>query len=317
MFSTGDPHGIGPEILLKALVRFLPEAAFRPIIVGPASYLRSLRRDLKLSLEIERVEIVSAGEFAYPPPWGTVDSRAGQFAMGSLRKAVEYCRNHGHPLLVTPPISKRAASLAGFTYPGQTEFIASFFDGCKPAMAFFSDTLCVLLATAHIPLRDVPQALCPENLVYQSRLFYKALQRAGTLQPRIAFCGLNPHASEGGLFGDEEKKLLEPVLERLREEFGPRVFLGPFPSDTIFMRAVRHEFDGIVALYHDQGLIPLKLLAFDRAVNVTLGLPLTRTSPDHGTAFEIAGKFQADPASMIASIEWGLKLTAGLTSRKD
>jgi 4-hydroxythreonine-4-phosphate dehydrogenase len=198
--------------------------------------------------------------------------------------------------------------MAGFDHPGQTEYVGSFFGHSDPAMAFFSERLNVLLVTVHIGLKEVFEELTMERMVAKSKLFCLALKKLGTAHPHIAFCGLNPHASENGLFGDEEEDLIAPALAKLNGDLGRGTFLGPYPADTIFLKALNGEFDGVVAHYHDQGLIPLKLVAFDSAVNTTLGLPVVRVSPDHGTAFDIAGKGIADPGSMMAAIRCGIAL---------
>jgi len=308
VFSTGDPHGIGPEVILKALPRFLTSQTIHPIIFGDAKYLKKLRRDLGLSRDLDQVEIITVAHYDYPPAWGKLEVNAGHFALQCLRCAVEYCRDNSFPLLVTGPINKKATHLAGSANPGQTEAVASFFPGSEPVMTFFSDRLRVLLLTVHIPLREVPSALHPDELVRKTEVFIEALRSIGIPQPRLALCGLNPHASEEGLFGEEEQTILKPAVHILNQTHGSETVTGPFPADTIFRRALANEFDGVIALYHDQGLIPLKLVAFDSAVNVTLGLPLLRTSPDHGTAFEIAGLGVADERSMSAAIEWGIRL---------
>ncbi len=304
----GDPHGIGPETLLKALAELGPESGFQPVVFGSARYLSALARDLGLSLPHSWLQVHSIDDFPYPPSWGRLDRRAGELAVASLAAAARFCRDGGARALVTAPINKAAAARAGFSHPGQTEFVASHFPGREPAMAFFSRQLNVLLATVHIPLREVFERLTPALLVEKTRLFHAALRRLGRERPRLALCGLNPHASEGGLFGDEEETVLAPALEVLRRELGREAIDGPHPSDTIFRRAAAGEFDGVIALYHDQGLIPLKLLAFDSAVNTTLGLPIVRVSPDHGTAFDIAGRGVADPGSMVEAIRLGLRL---------
>ncbi len=309
VFSMGDPHGIGPEVLLKAVVRLSAEIPFRPVVFGATNYLERLMDDLGLQEGPVPFEFRSVSEYAYPPPWGTVSREAGTLAKTALLQAIECCVEKSHALLVTAPVNKQALQLAGFPFPGQTEFIGSFFEGFEPAMAFFSDRLHLILATVHLPLRQVFQHLSVDGLVGKSRLFHRALSALGYSRPRIAVCGLNPHASESGLMGDEEARLIEPALKRLREA-GLDGISGPHPPDTVFRRAVGGEFDGVVALYHDQGLIPLKLVAFESAVNTTLGLPLLRTSPDHGTAFDLAGRSGADPSSMIAAIRWGLRLAA-------
>lgn len=308
VFSCGDPNGIGPEVLLKCL-----EASdlsyLNPILFGPPGYLKSLHRDLGLKFDWRNVQVNSVGEYPYPPRWGKLDREAGSVALESLERSILFCRQEGLPLLVTPPVNKEALHDAGFGFPGQTEFVASFFGCDNPTMAFFSDQLKVVLVTTHLPLIEVSEALNIEILVHKGQLFRDAFRRFGSVDPRIAVCGLNPHASEGGLFGKEEELLIEPAVRKLNQISNREIFFGPFPADSLFWRAIQGEFDGVVALFHDQGLIPLKMVAFDNAVNVTLGLPIIRCSPDHGTAFDIAGQGVADPGSMLAAIKWGLRLT--------
>jgi 4-hydroxythreonine-4-phosphate dehydrogenase len=207
-------------------------------------------------------------------------------------------------------VSKEALHRAGFTYPGQTEFLGSFFEASDPTMVFLSEKLKVALVTVHTALRNVFHELTVDRVVARSTIFLEGLKKLGIEHPRVAVAGLNPHASEGGMFGDEEEQVIVPAIKLLEGTVGPGVFSGPFPPDTVFAKALEGKFDGVVAQYHDQGLIPLKLVAFDSGVNTTLGLPIVRTSPDHGTAFDIAGTGVADPSSMIAAIEWGIKLTA-------
>ena len=304
----GDPHGVGPEVLLKSLDLLLSQLAIEPIIFGAPDYLQALYTDLGLDFGLDRVRIVPTGEYPYPPRWGILDEAAGRLALRSLRGSICYCRDRGAPLLVTAPVNKEALHMAGFDHPGQTEYVGSFFEHSDPAMAFFSERLNVLLVTVHIGLNEVFEELTVERMVAKSRLFYLALKKLGTDRPRIAFCGLNPHASENGLFGEEEKSLIEPALAQLSGDLGRGIFLSPYPADSIFLKALNGEFDGVVAHYHDQGLIPVKLVAFDSAVNATLGLPVVRVSPDHGTAFDIAGKGIANPGSMIAAIRCGIAL---------
>ena len=307
-FSLGDPHGIGPEVILKALQlsRFLPDIS--PIIFGDPQYLGQLAEDLGLGSSLDQVKIVTTAPYPYPPPWGKLEARAGHFALRCLKDATAYCRDQDLPLLITGPVNKRAIHLAGSSSPGQTELVASFFPPGDPVMAFFSNRMKILLATVHIPLQNVSSALDKDELVRKAEIFIEALDRIGIAHPRLALCALNPHASEEGLFGTEEKTILEPVVETLCRRHGREVLSGPFPSDTLFRKVLENQFDGVIALYHDQGLIPLKLVAFESAVNVTLGLPLIRTSPDHGTAFDIAGSGVADSSSMEAAIQWGVRL---------
>jgi len=308
VFSMGDPHGIGPEVLLKSLSACGDQ--INPIIFGSRNYLESLAEFLNISIKISDDSIIEVGEYPFPPRWGEVSSDAGVMALQSLKQATRFCRDNTLPLLVTAPVCKESLVLAGFEYPGQTEFLGHILE-CpeKATMAFFSNKFHILLITVHIPLKNVFRELTIEKIVSKGILFWKALRCLDLDKPRIAVCGLNPHASESGLFGDEEAKIIQPAVDKLNQRCGERTFTGPLPSDTVFFRINRGEFDGAVALYHDQGLIPLKMVGFDSGVNTTLGLPLVRTSPDHGTGFDIAGTGQASPSSMLAAIEWGIKLS--------
>lgn len=310
VFSMGDPHGIGPEVILKALHPAGSSPKINAIIFGDARYLERLAEDLNLESILEQVKVVTTDRYQYPPAWGKLEAQAGDFALRCLEDATTYCRDHDLPLLVTGPVNKRAIHLAGASMPGQTELVASYFPGSNPVMTFFSDRMKLLLATVHIPLKSVPSMLDKDELIRKTEIFILALRRIGIPQPRLALCALNPHASEEGLFGTEEEMILEPVVQTLCQRHGRDILSGPFPSDTIFRKVLENQFDGVIALYHDQGLIPLKLVAFESAVNVTLGLPLIRTSPDHGTAFEIAGSGTADSRSMEAAIRWGVRLAS-------
>jgi 4-hydroxythreonine-4-phosphate dehydrogenase len=214
--------------------------------------------------------------------------------------------------IVTGPISKEAWSLAGHSYAGHTELLAARLsapgaDG-RAVMMFVSEKLRVALATTHIPLAQVPGALSTGRILEVMRLAAEACQRLGIATPRIAVCGLNPHAGEAGLLGEEDRAVIHPAIIQARTEGLEAT--GPHPGDTIFRAAVRGDHDLVIAMYHDQGLIPVKLLAFDSAVNVTLGLPTVRTSPDHGTAFNIAGQNNANAGSMRAAIELAVRMTA-------
>ena len=304
----GDPHGVGPEVLLKALQHSLQDDAISPILFGAEDYLSKLYSALNLNFDWNRVRLVSVGRYPYPPRWGRIDETAGHLALEALRSATVFCREQKYPLLVTAPVNKAALNLTGFSDPGQTEYVGSFFESADPTMIFLSQKLKVLLTTVHISLRRMFEQLTVERLINRAVLFLSALQKLGTPYPRVAVCGVNPHASENGMFGDEEQDIVIPAMRQLEQRFGAGVFWGPFPPDTVFNRALDGEFDGVIAHYHDQGLIPFKLVAFSSGVNVTLGLPIVRTSPDHGTAFDIAGKGVADPGSMLAAVEWGLKL---------
>ena len=306
--TMGDPNGVGPEVVLRALPGLNPAQQARLLVVGDPDYLARLSHDLNLG-ELPPLQFAAPGSFSYPPRWGVVSREAGEFAVACLAKALEEIQRRNGGLLVTAPIHKEAARLAGFDHPGQTEFIASYFPGHSATMGFFSGPLKIVLVTVHVPLREVANLLTREEIERCGQLLFETLRESGIESPRIAVAGLNPHASESGQFGIEEEEIIVPALRRLQDRTGSGAFSGPFPPDSLFYRAARGEFDGVVALYHDQGLIPVKLLAFHSAVNVTLGLPVVRTSPCHGTAFDIAGRGCADPRSMQEAFRWGIRLS--------
>jgi 4-hydroxythreonine-4-phosphate dehydrogenase len=231
---------------------------------------------------------------------------AGRAAYDIIVRAVDDARRGVVQAIATAPVNKEAFRLAGLSWSGHTDLLAHLTGSPQVAMMFYSDALRVVLATVHIPLADVSRALTTESLAATIALTARELPRFGIPAPRIAVAGLNPHAGEHGLFGHEEHAAITPAIDACRA--GGIDVSGPFPADTVFVRACRGEFDVVVACYHDQGLIPIKLVAFGQAVNVTLGLPIVRTSVDHGTAFDIAGKGVADPASMIAAVLLAAKL---------
>ena len=272
--TTGDPAGIGPEIVAKAAASPRVLEACEPLVYG------------------------SPSDVPFRP--GRVDARAGQAAYDVIVAAVADAMRGDVDGIATAPISKEAFAMAGLPWKGHTDLLAHLTGSERVAMMFESPVLRVVLATVHIPLRDVPDAISREHFEETIRLTARELPRFGVNAPRIAVAGLNPHAGEHGVIGIEEQQVLAPAIAQCRAESID--VAGPFPADTVFLRAHRGEFDVVVACYHDQGLIPVKLLAFGRAVNVTLGLPIVRTSVDHGTAFDIAGRDQADPSSMIEAI---------------
>jgi len=281
--TTGDPSGIGPEIAAKAAADPRVRAACEPIIYGPL------------------------GEERFAP--GVLSAAAGQAAYDTLLRAVDAAKAGAVDGLATAPINKEAFRLAGLRWRGHTDLLAHLTGAPHVAMMFHSDELRVVLATIHIPLAEVPRALTQSLMEKTIALTARELPLFDKVQPRIAVAGLNPHAGEHGLFGSEDAEVIAPAIEACRAR-GVDVS-GPFPADTVFVRARRGEFDVVVACYHDQGLIPVKLVAFGRAVNVTLGLPIVRTSVDHGTAFDIAGKGVADPESMIAATLLAARLARG------
>ena len=272
--TTGDPAGIGPEVAAKAAVDPRVLAACEPRLYGPPAGVA-----------------FAAGELS---------AAAGRAAFDVIVRAVADAQRGEVQAVATAPVNKEAFRLAGLEWSGHTDLLAHLTGSNPVAMMFYSEALRVVLATVHIPLAEVPRALTRASLEATIDLTARELPRFGIPQPRIAVAGLNPHAGEHGLFGREEETAIGPAIEACRAR-GIDVS-GPYPADTVFVRARRGDFDVVVACYHDQGLIPVKLVAFGQAVNVTLGLPIIRTSVDHGTAFDIAGKGVADPESMITAV---------------
>ncbi|MBI2815040.1 MAG: 4-hydroxythreonine-4-phosphate dehydrogenase PdxA [Opitutae bacterium] len=307
--TCGDPAGVGPEIIAAWFAAHPGEAA-EVAVIGPARWLETLPA---AATKIP----VGLAEFAATP--GRSDGEGALVAWAAMERAAAGCKSGEFSGVVTGPVSKTALAKIGYEFPGQTEFFAARWGG-EPVMAFCGGRLRVVLATWHVPLVEVPQLLGPQLLrrtvaaadtlarafppVGASLLATGLESRASSLPqnfiPRIGVCGLNPHAGEGGLLGEEEKDFLNPALEHLRAEF-PGLSRCE-PGDTLFARALRGEFDVVVALYHDQGLAPLKAVDFDEAVNVTLGLRFVRTSPDHGTAFGIAGQGKASGRSFANAV---------------
>ena len=280
--TAGDPAGIGPEVACKAAADPRVRSVCEPIVYGPSDGSR------------------------FQP--GQLSAEAGRAAYECIVRAVADAQQGHVHALATAPINKEAFRLAGLPWTGHTDLLAHLTGTRDVAMLFYADRLRVVLATIHIPLAKVSRALTAESLERTIVLTHRELPQFGCARPRIAVCGLNPHAGEHGLFGDEEATAIVPAIEACRRQ-GVDVS-GPFPADTIFVRAERGEFDVVVACYHDQGLIPIKLVAFGQAVNVTLGLPIIRTSVDHGTAFDMAGRGTADPESMIAAVLLAARLAA-------
>jgi 4-hydroxythreonine-4-phosphate dehydrogenase len=284
--TLGDPAGIGPEIAERAAADDSVRDICEPVLFGPP-----------------------ANQHFKP---GTLSALAGQAAHAAIVRAVDAARSGAVDAIATAPVNKEAFRLAGLPWSGHTDLLAHLTGSPHVAMMFYTDALRVVLATIHIPLAKVPIELTLLSLEQTIMLTAKELPRFGIATPRIAVAGLNPHAGEHGLFGDEEQHVIRPAVARCRARDVD--VSGPFPGDTVFVRAVKGEFDVVVACYHDQGLIPVKILAFGRAVNVTLGLPIIRTSVDHGTAFDIAGRGVADPGSMIAAVLLAARLARGSSS---
>ncbi len=294
-FTCGDPAGIGPEIIASWLAAHPAEAA-DVALIGSAQWLASLpTAGAKIAVGLE--------EYAAKP--GQPDGEGALVAWAAMERAAAGCQSGEFCGVVTGPVSKAALAKIGYPFPGQTEFFAAKWGG-EPVMAFCGGRLRVVLATWHVPLHEVARALGP-HLLHRTVAAADTLARAeGIAAPRIGVCGLNPHAGEDGLLGYEEKDFLNPALAHLRAEF-PGLSACQ-PGDTLFARALRGEFDVVVALYHDQGLAPLKAVDFDEAVNVTLGLPFVRTSPDHGTAFGLAGQGKASARSFANAVSVARRL---------
>ena len=244
---------------------------------------------------------------------GREQADAGRAAAEFIEAGVRLCQAGEIDAIVTAPINKRALFLAGYSFPGHTEFLAHLTGTKEFAMTFFSPALRVALLTAHVPLAKVPEYVQKPALECLIRLIDRELRRIGFIEPRIAVAALNPHGAEGGLFGIEEAAEMIPAINTCREQDGINV-VGPESGDTVFLRASRGEFDIVLSCYHDQGLIPVKCMSFGQAVNVTLGLPFIRTSVDHGTAFDIAGQGKAEHSSMIAAIKLAVELFQRRTS---
>jgi 4-hydroxythreonine-4-phosphate dehydrogenase len=301
--SMGDPTGIGPEVVVKAL-------AARPgidaVVFGDPDALAAAARQCGLPTPAHVRAVGPSG--GHTP--GAPDARSGQAQVEALAAAVDAVLAGQCGGIVTAPIHKQSAHAAGFHYPGHTEYLAARGQASRWAMMFASPapgSLRLVLTTIHVPIAVVPRLVTPVAVADAIVLCAQALRRDfGVPRPRIAVCGLNPHAGEAGAFGHEEADAIVPGMERAMAELGaagPVTLTGPAVPDAVFRAAVGGAFDAVVAQYHDQGLIPFKLRHFDDGVNVTLGLPFVRTSPDHGTAHDLAGRGEASPGSMIAALD--------------
>lgn len=320
--SLGDPGGIGPECVVKALSDKDRRSRARYRVYGSAEPMAHAADAAGLPHAWWRIAEGSDLEPASAHDVVLIDSggdsferdhtaRGGELSFNWVERGIEACKSGAADALVTGPISKTAWRLAGKgRYPGHTELLASRFRAKRVGMLFVSDELRVILATAHVPLMEIRNELTIGRVFDAIDLGHEACVKLGIREPRIAVAGLNPHAGEGGILGDEETRIIEPAIAHANRQ-GIRAE-GPFPGDTVFQKARQKPKTGpyhlVVAMYHDQGLIPVKLLAWDSAVNVTCGLPTPRTSPDHGTAFDIAGRNRADAGSMGAAIDLAVQL---------
>ncbi|RPJ19649.1 MAG: 4-hydroxythreonine-4-phosphate dehydrogenase PdxA [Desulfobacteraceae bacterium] len=327
--TMGDPAGIGPEVIVKALSDPRIHDLCRPVVFGDRGALNlyvgkrrvpAIREishpseALGKPRQIDLIAVCSLDQDVLTP--GIPKREGGEAMVGCIVTAVEMAKTKELSAVVTCPISKALMQRAGYAYEGHTQLIASLTRCRDYVMMLAGKKLRVALVTIHCALKDVPALLSKEKVFKTIRITAGALEQDfGIPKPRIAVAALNPHAGEEGLFGEEEESIIRPAIRKAKAE-GYRVE-GPFPADTLFYRAAGGEFDAVVAMYHDQGLIPLKLLHFSDAVNVTLGLPVVRTSVDHGTAYDIAGKDIADPSSLKAAIEMAVQMSRNREKREE
>jgi 4-hydroxythreonine-4-phosphate dehydrogenase len=316
--TMGEPGGVGPEVIVKALNRRDIQRSCSPVVIGNAETMREAVKLSKLPLKVSKLSSISEAN----PRTGTIEvlevkSRlakkncapcisAGNAVVKYINEAVKLALNNEVSAVVTAPISKESLKMAGHSWPGHTELLAELTQSRDFAMMFYSKRLKVILCTIHTSLKSVPGKINQKLVARIIRLAGTSMAMLGISNPRIAVAGLNPHAGESGIMGKEEIVSIQPSVTEARKQ-GINVS-GPYPPDVIFHRACHGDFDIVVCMYHDQGLIPFKMLAFDSGVNVTVGLPIIRTSPDHGTAFDIAWKNMADPSSMIEAIKLANKM---------
>jgi 4-hydroxythreonine-4-phosphate dehydrogenase len=310
--TMGDPCGVGPEIIVKALCDRELRSEIEPLVFGDAGVIEEVKRLTRLECDFEIVDHAN-----FPVDMiavGRPCSEAGRASLEYVRSAVEFVLDGRVDALVTAPISKEAIHLAGSRYPGHTEMLRELSGAEKVTMMFEGGRFRVVLVTIHVALSEVPSLITQESVLSTIEIAHASLRElCGISSPRIAVAGLNPHAGEGGAFGMEEIEFIRPAVMVARER-GIEVE-GPLPPDTLFYHALGGRWDAVVAMYHDQGLIPFKMVSFEEGVNVTLGLPFVRTSPDHGTAFDIAWKGIANPSSMSSAVRVAARFARTLKAR--
>jgi 4-hydroxythreonine-4-phosphate dehydrogenase len=320
--TMGDPAGIGPEVILKALLRDDVYQVCRPIVLGDINVFGMVSKNLgPLSFNtiespsevtekpglVDVISVSNLKEASYIPGRPTV--HGGKAMIDYIKKAVDFIKDGQVSAMVTCPINKELMHKAGYRFDGHTELLASLTNTRDYCMMLANESLRVSLVTIHCALKEVPQKLNKGLILKTIRLTCRALEEDFAIKrPHVAVAGLNPHAGEAGLFGLEDKEIIQPAVDEAKND--GLLVDGPFPADTIFYHAINGKFDAVVAMYHDQGLIPVKLLNFSDSVNITLGLPIVRTSVDHGTAYDIAGKGVADPSSLIAAIRMAAKIAS-------
>ena len=323
--TMGDPSGIGPEIVAMSLKR-QPESA-KNIVFGCPNVLQRAIKVTKVDMTVRKlqqisdanfqsdvIEIIPTSVFAKLPIYGQISADCGKAAFDAIVQSIKHAVDGEVSGIVTAPIHKGALSVAGIKYPGHTEILADFGEAKRVAMMLGNDEIRTVLVTIHCSLIDAIKDADYSAQMAAIRLAHQGALALGIANPRVAVAGLNPHAGEGGLFGREEIEIITPAIEAARKE-GINAS-GPWPGDTVFMQARKGQFDIIVAQYHDQGLIPVKYLGLEKGVNITLGLPFVRTSPDHGTAFDIAGKGTADSSSLETAISYANRMVASKLKEK-
>ncbi len=307
--TMGDAAGIGPEITLKAILDEDLRTACRCIIIGDAVHLRVLGAKLGVDVEDLGFEIFDLGNLPSEFSIGVDAAVTGKASAENIEAAVKLWREQKIDAICTAPISKKAIRLGGYDFPGHTEFLAALTDTRDFRMSFFAEKLRVVLLSTHLSLTAAIGLVKRDSLIELIEFSSDKLAKLLGREVSIAVAGLNPHASEGGMFGSEERDEIIPAIEHCRDTLGINVS-GPYSPDTIFLRGYQGDFDGVIALYHDQATIAVKSLSFGSGVNVTLGLPVVRTSVDHGTAYDIAGKGVADASSMVVAIKLAAELAA-------
>ncbi len=320
VITMGDPVGIGPEIIAKVIDSGELLPLCRPVVIGDAVVMKKLIEEMRFSITVRAISALAEAD---PAPgkldvldlkqvdpashnWGKPGAASGKSVVEYIRKAVDAAVKGEAAAIVTAPISKEMMNAAGHHYAGHTELLAELTGSKEYGMLFVGGGLRVILATIHMALKDVPSHITIPGILKTLRLAHRAMRLFGFDQPRIGVAALNPHAGEGRLFGSEEWDIILPAVIKARQE-GIHAS-DPLPADTLFYKARNSHYDIVVAMYHDQGLAPLKMLAFGNAVNVTVGLPIIRTSVDHGTAYDIAGKGCADPASLFEAVKLAAKM---------
>ena len=321
--TMGDPAGIGPEVIVKALAVRGVQRFCRPLVIGSCSVMEHTIKTMRMKLNVVPAHghdpvRINAHTIAVLDPLeqplgkftpGVAAAETGAASVSFIKKGVELAQIGCIDGIVTAPINKEAINMAGYHYPGHTELLADLTRTKESGMMIVGGPLRIMFVTTHVSIKDLPSLLTQEKIEMSIRLAYVALtQLYGIRKPKIGVAALNPHAGEHGLFGDEEDRLILPAARAAQAQ--GILASDPLPADTLFGKAARGDYDGVVAMYHDQGLIPLKLVAFGKCVNLTVGLPIIRTSVDHGTAFDIVGRGVADSGSLIEAVKLAARLAA-------